>query len=154
MNGLAAVQWPGRLAVLGRAPLVVVDGAHNPAGVAALARELPPILGDRRVTLVFAVMADKAWHAMLEMLGGRVARVLVTRVGRRGLDPTRAAERVAGWLPVEAVADPAVRKRLTAELGQDIPSRAQLTPEALYAYQKAEIEKWWPLIKSANIRPE
>ena len=55
---------------------------------------------------------------------------------------------------VEAVADPAVRKRLTAELGQDIPSRAQLTPEALYAYQKAEIEKWWPLIKSANIRPE
>jgi hypothetical protein len=55
---------------------------------------------------------------------------------------------------VEAVADPAVRKRLTAELGQDIPSRAQQTPEALYAYQKAEIEKWWPLIKAANIRPE
>jgi tripartite-type tricarboxylate transporter receptor subunit TctC len=55
---------------------------------------------------------------------------------------------------VEAVADPAVRKRLTAELGQDIPPRAQQTPEALYAYQKAEIEKWWPLIKSANIRPE
>jgi tripartite-type tricarboxylate transporter receptor subunit TctC len=55
---------------------------------------------------------------------------------------------------VEAVADPAIRKRLTTELGQDIPSRAQLTPEALYAYQKAEIERWWPLIKSANIRPE
>ena len=55
---------------------------------------------------------------------------------------------------VEAVADPAVGKRLTAELGQDIPPRAQQTPEALYAYQKAEIEKWWPLIKSANIRPE
>jgi tripartite-type tricarboxylate transporter receptor subunit TctC len=55
---------------------------------------------------------------------------------------------------VEAVADPAVRKRLTTELGQDIPSRAQLTPEALYVYQKAEIEKWWPLIKAANIRPE
>jgi len=55
---------------------------------------------------------------------------------------------------VEAVADPAVRKRLTEELGQDIPSRAQQTPEALYAYQKAEIEKWWPLIKATNIRPE
>jgi tripartite-type tricarboxylate transporter receptor subunit TctC len=55
---------------------------------------------------------------------------------------------------VEAVADPAVRKRLTQELGQDIPTRAQQTPEALYAYQKAEIEKWWPLIRSANIRPE
>jgi tripartite-type tricarboxylate transporter receptor subunit TctC len=55
---------------------------------------------------------------------------------------------------VEAVADPAVRKRLTEELGQDIPPRTQQTPEALHAYQKAEIEKWWPLIKSANIRPE
>ncbi|HLK84823.1 MAG TPA: tripartite tricarboxylate transporter substrate-binding protein [Xanthobacteraceae bacterium] len=55
---------------------------------------------------------------------------------------------------VEAVADPAVHRRLTEELGQDIPPREQQTPEALYAYQKAEIEKWWPLIKAANIRPE
>jgi tripartite-type tricarboxylate transporter receptor subunit TctC len=55
---------------------------------------------------------------------------------------------------VEALADPAVRKRLTEELGQDIPERAQQTPEALHAYQKAEIAKWWPLIKAANIRPE
>jgi len=55
---------------------------------------------------------------------------------------------------VEAVADRAVRKRLTEELGQDNPPRAQQTPAALYTYQKAEIEKWWPLIKSANIRPE
>jgi tripartite-type tricarboxylate transporter receptor subunit TctC len=55
---------------------------------------------------------------------------------------------------IDAVADPAVRKRLTEELGQDIPPRAQQTPQALYDYQKAEIEKWWPLIKSANIRPE
>jgi tripartite-type tricarboxylate transporter receptor subunit TctC len=55
---------------------------------------------------------------------------------------------------VEAVADAAVRKRLTQELGQDLPRRAQQTPEALYAYQKAEIDKWWPLIRAANIRPQ
>jgi tripartite-type tricarboxylate transporter receptor subunit TctC len=55
---------------------------------------------------------------------------------------------------VEALADPAVRRRLADELGQEIPPLAQQTPEALYAHHKAEIEKWWPLIKAANIRPE
>ena len=54
---------------------------------------------------------------------------------------------------VEALADPAVRKRL-ADVGQEIFSREQLTPEALSAYHKAEIEKWWPIIKAANIRSE
>jgi tripartite-type tricarboxylate transporter receptor subunit TctC len=54
---------------------------------------------------------------------------------------------------VEALADPAVRKRL-AELGQDVPPLAQQTPEALGAVQKAEIEKWWPVMKAANIRAE
>jgi tripartite-type tricarboxylate transporter receptor subunit TctC len=52
-----------------------------------------------------------------------------------------------------AFADPAVIKRLT-ELGQDLPSRDQISPQALAAYHKSEIEKWWPLIKGANIRVE
>jgi tripartite-type tricarboxylate transporter receptor subunit TctC len=53
---------------------------------------------------------------------------------------------------VRALADPAVRKRL-ADLGQEIPPREQQTPEALAAYQKADIEKWWPVIKAAKIKP-
>ena len=52
-----------------------------------------------------------------------------------------------------AFADPAVVKRLS-ELGQDLPAREQMTPQALAAYHKSEIEKWWPLIKGANIKVE
>ncbi len=52
-----------------------------------------------------------------------------------------------------SLADPTVQKRLV-ELGQDIPPREQQTPEALAAHQKAEIEKWWPIIKAANIKGE
>ena len=54
---------------------------------------------------------------------------------------------------VETLADPAVRRRL-GDLGQEIFPAEQQTPEALAAYHKAEIEKWWPLIRAANIKGE
>jgi tripartite-type tricarboxylate transporter receptor subunit TctC len=52
-----------------------------------------------------------------------------------------------------ALADPAVHSRL-AGLGQDIFPREQQTPTVLAAYHKAEIAKWWPIIKNANIKVE
>jgi tripartite-type tricarboxylate transporter receptor subunit TctC len=54
---------------------------------------------------------------------------------------------------VAALADPAVRKRLT-DIAQDIFPRDQLTPEALGAFHRAEAEKWWPIIKAAGIKAE
>src|SRR5256885_2940142 len=54
---------------------------------------------------------------------------------------------------LDALSDPQVRKRL-ADVGLGISPPERLTPQALGAYQKAEIEKWWPIIKAANIRPE
>ncbi|MFL6799716.1 MAG: tripartite tricarboxylate transporter substrate-binding protein [Xanthobacteraceae bacterium] len=54
---------------------------------------------------------------------------------------------------VETLADNNARKKLE-ELGQDIPSREMQTPEALFAYHKGEIEKWWPVIKKAGIKVE
>jgi len=52
-----------------------------------------------------------------------------------------------------ALADPAVRRQL-ANIGQEVVPREQQTPEALAAVQKADIEKWWPIIKAANIKAE
>jgi tripartite-type tricarboxylate transporter receptor subunit TctC len=54
---------------------------------------------------------------------------------------------------VDALASTQVRTRL-AELGPEITPRDQQTPEVLGAFQKAEIQKWWPIIKSATIRAE
>jgi tripartite-type tricarboxylate transporter receptor subunit TctC len=51
---------------------------------------------------------------------------------------------------VEALADPAIQKRFS-ELGLDVASREQQTPEGLAAFQKVEIAKWWPIIKEAGI---
>ncbi|MGA2892255.1 MAG: tripartite tricarboxylate transporter substrate-binding protein [Xanthobacteraceae bacterium] len=54
---------------------------------------------------------------------------------------------------VAALADPETRKRLI-DLGQEIYPPAEQTPQALYAFQKAEIEKWYPIIKAAGVKAQ
>jgi tripartite-type tricarboxylate transporter receptor subunit TctC len=54
---------------------------------------------------------------------------------------------------VKAMSDPAFRKRFL-DLGQTIPGSDQLTPGALGALQRAEADRWWPIVKAANIKPE
>jgi tripartite-type tricarboxylate transporter receptor subunit TctC len=54
---------------------------------------------------------------------------------------------------VDTLADPAIRARMT-DVGLELPARDEQTPAALGALQKAEIEKWWPIIKAANIKGE
>jgi tripartite-type tricarboxylate transporter receptor subunit TctC len=65
----------------------------------------------------------------------------------------KAAIKALNSAVVDALADPSVRKRLV-ELGQEFYPRDQLGPEALTAYHKVEIEKWWPIIKAAGIKVE
>jgi tripartite-type tricarboxylate transporter receptor subunit TctC len=54
---------------------------------------------------------------------------------------------------VEALADPTVKQRMR-DIGQELWPREQQTPQALAAYQAKEIDKWWPVIKAANIKSE
>ena len=54
----------------------------------------------------------------------------------------------------EALADPAVRRRLQEELSLEIPRPDLQTPATLRAFQAAEIEKWWPIIRAAKIKAE
>jgi tripartite-type tricarboxylate transporter receptor subunit TctC len=54
---------------------------------------------------------------------------------------------------VKTLADPTVRQRF-AEMGLQVPPREKQTPEALGAHQRAEVKKWWPMIKAANIKAE
>jgi tripartite-type tricarboxylate transporter receptor subunit TctC len=123
---------------------------------------------------------DQAITALPHVRGGRVKAYAVTSNSRLTAAPDIPTVDEAGapgvyistwygmWVPkgtppeairklttaaMDALADPTVRERL-AGLGQEIPPREQQSAEALAAHHKAEIEKWWPLIKAANIKAE
>ena len=107
-HGLAHVQWPGRLQVLQETPLVVVDGAHNLEGVRTLTRELPALVGSRRIHLLFAVMRDKRWQPMVDVLGPIAASATVTTVlPPRGEVPLTLAAAFAPHCPVSVARTPA-----------------------------------------------
>lgn len=115
-RGLGEVRWPGRLEPVGEAPLVLLDGAHNPDGAAALAAACRELLPGRTVRLVCAVLADKAVESILAELVPCAAEVFATSVDTPRALPapelaaavTRVAERLDPEhpLPVHTVPDP------------------------------------------------
>jgi len=123
---------------------------------------------------------DQAANSIPQYKGGKVKAFAVTAPRRLAAAPDVPTVDEAGlpgfymsvwhgfWVPhgtppaaiaklnaamVEALADPAVRKRLE-DLGQEITPADQQSPAALGAHHKAEIDKWWPLIKQAGIKSE
>ncbi len=67
-NGLAAVKWPGRFEILGREPVFILDGAHNPQGITATAESLKHHFGDEKIVFLLGVMADKDVAGILHIL--------------------------------------------------------------------------------------
>jgi dihydrofolate synthase/folylpolyglutamate synthase len=79
VNGLQSTSWPGRLEqVLGH-PLVLLDGAHNPAAARVLAEFIQEELGGRRLRLVYGSMRDKAMGEISEILFPLAEEVYLTR---------------------------------------------------------------------------
>ena len=106
-----SVSIPGRCEVVGRDPLTIVDGAHNPAGVAALAESIPEMFGGRRPVAVVSVLEDKDAAGMLrELLPSSCAVVFTRNANPRALPPAT-LESLARQVtpeppPIELVADP------------------------------------------------
>jgi len=126
------------------------------------------------------LIVDQAANSLPQVRQGSIKALAVTAATRLAAAPEIPTAAEAGmpglqmelwngmWVPhgtpapivvklngavAKALADPAVRDKL-ATLGLDGPPADQRTPEALGAFQKAEIEKWWPIIKAAHITAE
>ena len=87
-KGLKEAQWEGRLEILQRSPMLLVDGAHNAAGAAALRRAFLNDFPHRRLILVFGVLGDKDYRTMARRLLPLADRVILTRPhSERALPP-------------------------------------------------------------------
>ncbi|MDE2484659.1 MAG: bifunctional folylpolyglutamate synthase/dihydrofolate synthase [candidate division NC10 bacterium] len=92
-KGLRRAQWPGRLQLFPGRPLIILDGAHNPAGAIALRAFLEEQRFAGHLTLVFGVLQDKNWIAMLQELAPLAKRVVLTRPeSERAADPRHLQE--------------------------------------------------------------
>ncbi|HEX3988829.1 MAG TPA: folylpolyglutamate synthase/dihydrofolate synthase family protein, partial [Verrucomicrobiae bacterium] len=89
-EGLKTTRWPGRFDVLHRpnGNIVVLDGAHNPAGAKTLATALQTRFPDKRSTLVLGTMSDKDCAGICAVLAPLAAKIFLTPIpGERGADP-------------------------------------------------------------------
>ncbi|MDX6697282.1 MAG: dihydrofolate synthase / folylpolyglutamate synthase [Solirubrobacteraceae bacterium] len=107
----ASVSIPGRCEVVGRDPLTIVDGAHNPAGVAALVASVPEMFGGRPPVAVVSILEDKDAAGMLrELLPSSRAVVFTRNANPRALPPATleslARQVASDPPPIELQADP------------------------------------------------
>jgi len=120
--GLRAARWPGRFQIFRRDPIVVLDGAHNPAGARALAASLSAYFPGRPVTFAIGILADKDGAGILSALRPLAARVVLTASGNpRAAAPDALRALLPADLPVEVVASPSeALARATAAAGGGI----------------------------------
>jgi dihydrofolate synthase / folylpolyglutamate synthase len=94
-RGIAAARWPARLEYVAESPAVVIDGAHNPAGVRALAAYIRRFCEGRKVWLIYGTMRDKSFGEIGEILSTVADELILTAPGsQRSLDPAALAEAV------------------------------------------------------------
>jgi dihydrofolate synthase/folylpolyglutamate synthase len=129
----AAVQVPGRLQVVEREPLTIVDGAHNPSGMHALVEALPEVVGDRPLVAVVAVLDDKDATAMLrELLPACAAAVFTRAPNPRGYSPATLQSLARQLEFTDAVIEPDARAALRRARALAGPGGAVLATGSIY----------------------
>jgi dihydrofolate synthase/folylpolyglutamate synthase len=86
-DGLKGVNWPGRLEIFRKNPLILLDVAHNPAGTKTLVDTLEEFFPEKKIIFIFGVMADKDYPLMLKEICRKAKFILLTKP-----DYKRAAE--------------------------------------------------------------
>jgi dihydrofolate synthase/folylpolyglutamate synthase len=136
-DGIARTRLPGRLEVMGQAPLIVGDGAHNGESAAALAAALKEYFEWRRCFLVIGCHADKDVRAMGFQLARLAEMIVCTRFqSPRAMDPYLMIQEV-GFLGPMAVAEESVPAALETALSHAEPDDVVVVTGSLYVVAEA-----------------
>jgi len=139
-RGLARAGWPGRLEIMHREPLVVIDGAHNVDGAASLRRALEEIFTYRRLILVLGMLADKEREKVVAELAPLAAAAIVTRPNNpRARDWQSLAAFVRRYVDQVSVVD-AIPAALQTALAAAAPSDLVCVTGSLYMV--ADAREW------------
>ena len=110
-DGLARTRWPGRLEVIDRHPIVLVDGAHNPAGLERSLGAIRTLAKGRPLAIVFGAMKDKDLPAMLSQLRAMAAPVIFSAIDwHRAAAPAELAKQFGEPAEVAASAKEAITR--------------------------------------------
>ncbi len=77
--GLRKVKWPARFQIVSNKPLIIVDGAHNPAGCRTLASAVKKLYPGQRFTIIFGCQSDKDFNRMLKTLRPIAKNIIITQ---------------------------------------------------------------------------
>ncbi|MDD5475128.1 MAG: bifunctional folylpolyglutamate synthase/dihydrofolate synthase [Syntrophales bacterium] len=124
VEGMAGTQWEGRLEIVAKSPRVVLDGAHNPAGVSALCQSLRDEFTYSRLIVVLGVMTDKRYRTMLSKLASIAHTMILTEPGSQGdrtlhFSGTEDCFTKTGLSSIEMLKDPAEALKRARFLARD-----------------------------------
>lgn len=121
-DGIAAVQWPGRFEILRRDPVFIIDGAHNPHGIAAAADSIRELFNGRKLVFLVGVMADKDVTRMMDCVAPLAAAfIAVTPPTPRAMRASDLSDILSAYgIPAEAY----------DEIGEGVARAAQLATES------------------------
>lgn len=143
-RGLDAARFPGRMEVVQRSPLVLLDGAHNPEKVSSLARSLASLYPDRRRVLVFGALESKNVGEMLDLLVP-LTDTLVATAPRVLAKPPTTAEDVAALAPAGMLVQTEPEPLEAVQQALDIagPDDMVVVTGSLYLVGNVR-ERWYP----------
>jgi len=115
-QGLREVRWPARFELLSRDPIIICDGGHNPQGISAAVKSLQTYFPEQKARILTAVMADKDYDEMIELLRPVVAHAYTVNLGNPRALPAEAYAKDLNSHNIDATAYESVRDALACAI--------------------------------------